>query len=867
MADDTSVVEPDVDVVVVGAGIAGLCAIHRFRQSGFTVRAFESGHDIGGTWHWNRYPGARVDIPSVDYMFSFDPDWQRDWQWSEKYATQPEILRYLNYIADKFDLRRDITLETRVTGARWDEGAALWRVETGAETVTCRHLVMATGCLSIPKEPDIDGIDRFAGATYFTNRWPHEAVDFTGQRVAVIGTGSSGIQTIPNIAAQAAELVVFQRTPNFSLPAHNGPLAPDKLAQLQDEPAYRAAARLSFGGVPVERTLIPTFTVTAEERRQRYENAWQKGELLELLNVFADMMSDPAANHELAEFFRAKIRAAVDDPETAELLCPTEYPIGAKRVCLDTDYFVTFNRDNVRLVDLRHDPLRTVTESGIDTQTESFTFDAIVFATGFDAVTGAVLALDIVGRDGVALKDTWVDGPSTYLGLTAAGFPNLFLITGPGSPSVLSNMAVSIEQHVDLAAEIMTHLRDNGFHTIEPTELAVAGWMQHVDDCASITLFPQANSWYRGANIPGKPKVFMPYTAGVDFYRAVCDEVIARDYLGFSRSGPGGRRCADGVVRRLQPDVQMVLEQVAALNLPPLESMTPADARAMFSAMVATYPPGPTVGEVIDGHFPGDTGPLAYRVYRPPTPGPHPIVLYFHGGGWVLGGAESDDSLCRDLCVRTDAIVVSADYRHAPEHRFPAAADDGVAALRWVADHAAELGGSPDQLVLGGWSAGAGLAAVVCRVARDTGGPAIAGQALLAPVTDSDTDRSSYAENGSGYDLDASLMQWFFDQYSDPADRSDPRIAPLRATDLSGLPPAVLVTSEFDVLRDEGEAYADALRSAGVPVEHIRARGHTHCSLAMVGLVVSGAPVRDQFATEVRRLAAAGAVTPRVGAG
>ena len=491
-------------------------------------------------------------------------------------------------------------------------------------------------------------------------------------------------------------------------------------------------------------------------------------------------MSDPAANHELAEFFRAKIRAAVDDPQTAEALCPTGYPIGAKRVCLDTDYFATFNRDNVRLVDLRRDPLRSVTESGIDTQGQSFDVDAIVFATGFDAVTGAVLAVDIVGRDGQTFEHAWAGGPRTYLGLTVAGFPNLFLVTGPGSPSVLSNMAVSIEQHVDLAAEIITHLRDNAFHAVEPTEPAVEGWMQHVDDCASITLFPQANSWYRGANIPGKPSVFMPYTAGVDFYRGACEEMVARDFLGFRRSGPTGEVCREGVVRRLQPDVQMVLEQTALLGLPPLESMPPQEARAVFGAIIAMYPPGPEVADVVDGRFPGAAGDLAYRLYRPQAAGPQPIVLYFHGGGWVLGGATSDDALCRDLCVRTGAIVVSADYRHAPEGRFPAAADDAVAAARWVAENAADLGGDPNRLVVSGWSAGAGLATVVCLAARAAGGPAIAGQALLAPVTDTDTGRTSYAENGSGYDLDASLMQWFLDRYSDPQDRSDPRIAPLR---------------------------------------------------------------------------------------
>ena len=844
---------PVVDVVVVGAGLAGLYAVHRFRRAGLTMRVFEAGDDIGGTWHWNRYPGARVDIPSVDYMYSFDPDWQRTWQWSEKYATQPEILRYLHHVADTFDLRRDITFNTRIDAARWDAEGAVWQVEAGSETTTCRHLVMATGCLSIPKDPDIAGIGRFAGATYFTSHWPREPVDFTGLRVAVIGTGSSGIQCIPHIAKQARELIVFQRTPNFSLPAHNGPLAPGKLEQLTDESGYRAAARLSFGGVPIERTMTPTFAATEEERQQRYERAWQIGELLELLNVYSDVMSDPAANHQLAEFFRAKITAAVDDPAVAETLCPSGYPIGAKRVCLDTDYFTTFNRDNVRLVDLRRDPLRSITETGIDTQHESFPVDAIVFATGFDAVTGAVLSVDFVGREDRTLAQVWADGPQTYLGLTVRGFPNLFLITGPGSPSVLSNMAVSIEQHVDLTAGIITHVRDHGVHTVEPTETAVSGWMQHVDDCASITLFPQANSWYRGANIPGKPRVFMPYTAGVDFYQAACEDMIARDHLGFRFTGPSGEACHDGVVRRLQPDVQMVLEQTALMDLPPLESMPPQDARATFSAIIAMYPPGPAVAEVVDSRFPGPAGDLAYRLYRPETPGPHPVVLYFHGGGWVLGDSTSDDALCRDLCARTGAIVVSADYRHAPENRFPAAVDDAVAAALWVAENATALGGDPNRLVVSGWSAGAGLAAVVCLAARTAGVPAIAGQALLAPVTDTDTARTSYAENGSGYDLDASLMQWFFDQYCDAPDRRDPRIAPLQANDLRGLPPAVVVTNEFDVLRDGGEAYASALRAAGVPVEHIRARGHTHCSLTMVGLVVSGAPVREQFAAAVRR--------------
>lgn len=847
---------PDVDAVVVGAGAAGLYAVQRLRSSGFSVRVLESADDIGGTWHWNRYPGARVDIPSVDYMYSFDPDWHSDWQWSEKYATQPEILRYLNHVTEKFDLRRDLQFNTRVEGAQWDERTSLWHVHTDRGSISCRFLLMATGCLSIPKQPDIDGIDRFQGEVLFTNRWPHDEVDFTDKRVAVIGTGSSGVQTIPQIAAQARELVVFQRTPNFSIPAHNGPLAQEKLSQLvADEAAYREAARFSRGGVPQERSVTPTFAVSAEDRVQRYERAWQIGELLETINVYADVMSDPAANHELAEFFRNKIRATVDDPKIAELLCPTTYPVGAKRMCLDTDYYATFNRPNVTLVDLREHPLRGLTADGIDTAGGSFGFDTIVFATGFDAVTGAIVAVDITGRDGQTLRDKWASGPSTYLGLTTTGFPNLFMVTGPGSPSVLSNMMVSIEQHVDLVAELLTGLRTDGFDTIEPTGTAEAGWMQHVQDCADITLFPRADSWYMGANIPGKPRAFLPYAAGVDFYRTACDEVLARDCLGFSRLGPAGQNCADGVIRRLQPDVQMVLFELAAMNPPALETLTPAQARGAVAEAATVRPPGPEVGEIVDGLYPGATDNLGYRLYRPPGPGPHPVLVYFHGGGWVLGDARSDDPLCRDLCVRTDSVIISVDYRHAPEHPFPAAIEDGFAAVRWVADNAEPLGCAPGSLMVSGWSAGAGIAAVVCQLARDAAAPAIIGQALLAPVTDADTGRASYTENGHGYDLDTSLMQWFLDQYSEPSERADARIAPLRAKDLTGLPPAVVVTCEFDVLRDAGTAYADALAAAGVPTEHIRARGHTHCSLTMVDLVVSGAPVRQEFAAAVRRLA------------
>ncbi|ARG59231.1 flavin-containing monooxygenase [Mycobacterium kansasii] len=855
----------NVDVVVVGAGFAGLYAAYRLRLAGQSMRIFEAGDDLGGTWYWNRYPGARVDIPSVDYMFSFDADWSKDWQWSEKYATQPEILRYLNHVADKHDLRRDMQFGTRVTQAHWDDTLSGYRVRTDrGDEIGCHYLVMATGCLSVPKDLDIPGVENFTGELYFTSSWPHEPVDFTGKRVGVVGTGSSGIQSIPLIAAQAAQLVVFQRTPCFSIPAHNGPIAPDKLAQLVDDSAYRQAAKYSFGGVPLERTSTPAFSVSADERRQRYERAWQRGELLEVLNLYTDVMSNTLANNDFAEFIRGKIRSIVRDPQTAEALCPTTYPVGAKRLCLDTNYYATFNLPHVRLVNLQDQPLVSVTETGIATAGESFEFDTIVFATGFDAITGAVAAVDIVGRDGLALKDKWRHGPSTYLGLMTEGFPNLFLIAGPHSPSVLSNMAVSIEQHLDFVADALTYLRAHGFDQIEPTKLAEAGWMRHVDDAASITLFPQANSWYVGANIPGKPRTFMAYAAGVDFYRMACDEVAAREYLGFALSGPGGAHCNDGVIRRLQPDVQMVLEQMALLDLPPMESLPPEQARALMNEMNVARPWGPDVGEIVDGSLPGAAGDLAYRLYRPASPGPnllHPLVVYFHGGGWVLGDQTSDDPLCRDLCVRSDTLIVSVNYRHAPEHRFPAALDDGWAAVRWVAEHAEELGGIPGRLAVCGWSAGAGIAAVICQLARDTGWPAIVGQALITPVVDTDQARRSYFDNADGYGLTAPLMRWFFDHYADPEVRDDPRIAPLRAPDLSGLPPAIVVSAEFDPLRDEGDAYAEALAAAEVPVRHVRARGHTHLSLSMVDVVVSGAPIRAQIADALRGFFATDAAT------
>jgi cation diffusion facilitator CzcD-associated flavoprotein CzcO/acetyl esterase/lipase len=849
----------DTDVVVVGAGFSGLHLLHELRRRGFRARVLESADDVGGTWYWNRYPGARCDIQSLDYSYSFDPELDAEWTWSEKFATQPEILRYLQHVAERFDLRRDISFSSRVESAAWDDAASCWRIRTsGDEVIAAQHFVMATGCLSVPKEVDIAGVEEFGGEVYLTGRWPHRHVDLRGKRVAVIGTGSSAIQSIPEIAKEAAQVVVFQRTPNFSIPANNGPIPADKQAALSaDRATYREAARHSPGGVPLEVSQVSALSVDPAEREAHYEAAWERGGIMEFLGCYMDHLANADANELLAEFVRNKVRSIVHDPVTAELLCPKNHPIGTKRLCVDSNYYATYNLPHVRLVDLRAHPIRAVSATGIELVDETFEFDVLVLATGFDAMTGAVVAVDITGRDGVTLKEQWEHGPMTYLGLTAAGFPNFFMVTGPGSPSVLSNMAVSIEQHDDWIVQCLVDLRERGFQTIEPTATAVAEWVRHVNEFADLTLMPRANSWYMGANVPGKPRVFLPYPGGVGRYRATCDEVVTRDYLGFARAGAGAAVVNDGVIRPVKPDVQVMLEMLATLDIPTLDSLSPEDARVMSEAMAAQRAPGPEVGEMVDGELPGPVRALPYRLYRPATPGPHPLMVYFHGGGWVIGGVTSDEPFCRDLCVRTGVAVLSVDYRHAPEDPFPAAVDDAWAALAWVAEHATELGGAPGQLLVGGWSAGANLAAVVAQLARDAGAPALTGQLLVTPVTDGATTHASYGENGEGYILTASLMRWFWDHYCPPDRRDDPRASPLRAGSLAGLAPAVVVTAQFDPLRDEGAAYAEAMAAAGVTVAHIPAAGHTHTSITAVDMLPSGAAVRAALEQALRELLSA----------
>ena len=523
------------DAVVVGAGFAGLYMLHRLRGLGLSVRVFEAGQGVGGTWYWNRYPGARCDVESMDYSYSFSEELQQEWRWTERYSAQPEILKYANHVADRFALRRDIQFGTRVTSSVFDESARRWTIQTDrGDHVSARFCIMATGCLSDAQVPDFPGRDTFAGKWYHTGRWPHEGVDFTGLRGAVIGTGSAAIQSIPIIARQATHLFVFQRTPNFSMPAHNAPLDPAYERQVKANYAeFRRQARESRVGFVVDRSGDSALAVSPGERKREYEQRWARGGL-GFSAAYTDILTSQEANDTAAEFFRAKIRSIVRDPALADLLCPSDYPLGTKRLCVDTDYYATFNRDNVTLVDVRKAPVEAITPRGVRTREAEYPVDAIVFATGFDAMTGALLKIDIRGRAGRTLQRAWAEGPRTYLGVAIAGFPNLFAITGPGSPSVLSNMIVSIEQHVDWIADCLAYLRANGCDTIEATALAQEAWVAHVNEVGHATLYPRAKSWYMGANIPGKPRIFMPYIGGVGVYREKCAEVAARGYEGFA---------------------------------------------------------------------------------------------------------------------------------------------------------------------------------------------------------------------------------------------------------------------------------------------------------------------------------------------
>lgn len=524
------------DMLIIGAGFAGLYMLHRARSLGLSARVLERGGDVGGTWYWNRYPGARCDVESIDYSYSFSEELEQNWSWSERFAAQPEILSYIRFVADHLDLRRDIALNTKVVSAHYDEDGRRWKVVTDAdEAFSARFCVMATGALSEPSKPDFAGLDDFAGRWYQTSRWPHDPVDFTGLRVGVIGTGSSGIQCIPEIARQAESLTVFQRTPNFTIPARNTPWDPDEYERFKANYAdRRAMTRNSRGGIPERAPDKSALDTDEDERRRALDAHWQRGGN-GITMLFNDVLSNEQANTVVADFVRDKIRSTVIDPTVAGLLTPTDHPLGAKRICLDTEYFETYNRPNVRLVDLRANGIQRIDATGIQLAGEHVALDAIVFATGFDALTGALAAIDIKGLSGQTMADAWAGGPRTYLGFSVSGFPNLFLLAGPGTPASLTNVVASIEQHVDWVANCLAWMAANGVDTIEADPAAQEEWVAHVYDAAKGTLMMRANSWYLGANIPGKPRVFMPYVGGLQRFGAIISDVANDNYRGFRK--------------------------------------------------------------------------------------------------------------------------------------------------------------------------------------------------------------------------------------------------------------------------------------------------------------------------------------------
>jgi cation diffusion facilitator CzcD-associated flavoprotein CzcO len=527
----------DFDAVIVGAGFAGLYALHKLRdEMGLSARVFEAGDGVGGTWYWNRYPGARSDSSSWIYCYSFDEELRQEWRWSERYPQQEEMLGYLEHVSDRFDLNPDIQLGTRVTDATFDEETNRWEVRTDAgDVVSARFIVAALGALSAANVPDIPGMETFDGERYHTAEWPKEGVDFTGKRVGVIGTGATGIQVATELAEQVEHLTVFQRTPNYALPLGNHPLDAEFRQQYKEN--YEEIwewVRHNFSGHDYDPIEKNTNEATPEERDRAYQERWDRGGFGLWLGNYDDILEDREANNAVSEWVRQKIRERIDDPETAEKLTPTDHAFGTKRVPLENGYYEIFNQDNVDLVDVKETPIEGITPTGVRTEGGEYEFDALVFATGFDAMTGPYNKIDIRGRDGELLRDKWAEGPRTYLGLMSAGYPNLFAITGPQSPSVLTNMPVAIEQHVDYISGVIGHMQDNGLEAVEPTREAEDEWVDHSQEVAHATLLPESATWYMGANIPGKPQVFLPYLGGLGPYREKCDEIAANGYEGFA---------------------------------------------------------------------------------------------------------------------------------------------------------------------------------------------------------------------------------------------------------------------------------------------------------------------------------------------
>ncbi|OBF29693.1 alpha/beta hydrolase fold domain-containing protein [Mycobacterium sp. ACS4331] len=819
------------DVIVIGAGFAGMYAIHKFRdQLGLDVRGFEAAPDVGGTWYWNRYPGARVDIAGVYYSFSFDEQLQQEWHWTERYPAQAEILRYIEHVADRYDIRRSITFNARVTSVTWDDGADLWRVTTDAGTThTARFFVAGSGTLSSPKKPDIPGVDSFAGQTLMTSSWP-DGVDLQGKRVGVIGTGASGVQVISEVSKIAGSLTVFQRTPNFVTPMRNHPIDPvEEAAEKARYAEIREESRNNFFGMPYHDILPSALAASEQERRAVYGDRWQKGGFRFLMDTFADLLINREANDTAAEYIREQIRERVKDPVTAELLCPKDEPYGTKRPPLETDYLDAYNRETVTLVDISSNSIDSVIPSGVRLADGTIhELDVLILAVGFDALTGPLMAMNITGRNGQRLADAWKDGPETYLGLMSRGFPNLFMITGPQSPAVTYTVPLAIEDHVDFAADLLRHMDAHGQRVFDVELQAQQQWDVETNAMGAMTLMVESkSSWYMGANVPGKPRKILLYIGGVPRYRGICDNVVHNDFRGL-RFAATSSELTDAVgAPALDPAFMFLDEMTAKQGVTGLKELGVEGARAVVSSFLEMQAP-PRAGVEVAEQAYGDDPEQRLRVYTPEGSGPGaPVVVYFHGGGFVGGDLAIADEPARDLATRTGAIVVSATYRRAPEHRFPAAHNDAYAALRWTVDNIGAHGGDPTRIALAGDSAGGNLA-VAAALRAKADGIDLESLLLIYPLVNLSIETPSRAEFAGGPVITRADLDWFAEQYAPaPEDRTDPRLA-LDTADLEGLPPTLILANECDPLRDEAILLADRMRATGVDVSVRRFDGMGH---------------------------------------
>jgi cation diffusion facilitator CzcD-associated flavoprotein CzcO/acetyl esterase/lipase len=841
--------QTQVDAVIVGAGFSGLYATHRLRNvQGLSVRCFEAASGPGGVWHWNRYPGARCDIESIFYSYSFDEDLQREWRWTERFAAQPEILAYLEHVADRFDLDRSFRFDTRVTSVVWDDDADRWLIRTddGAVT-TARFFINAAGAFSVVKRNDFPGQADFGGTVLHTSRWPAEGVDLAGKRVAVVGTGSTGIQVIQTIAEQVAELTVFQRTPNFACPLGNRRLTDEEFEQVVAEyPRLREESRRRLAGTAYPRAVRSALMDTPEQRRDLYDRYYHGGGFRMLASTYFDLVINPVANETAAAYIRDRIRERVRDPEVAELLCPKDHPYATKRATFETNYYETFNLPHVRLVDARTTPIVRITKKGIATTAAEYPCDVIVLATGFDVGAGALIRMGVVGRGGRRLPDHWADGQRAYVGMATHGFPNLFHINGPQSAAALFNNPTAIEDSVDFVGKLIAFADAHGHTTVEATAAAEDRYNDLVREVADATLFPKATTWYMGDNIPGKPRTPVSLFTGAPMYRAICAEVEDEGYSGFSFDGHDRQ-----LPNTIKLDGAAVFLLAGRLNMgaKPLEECSLDEARATMESFRLLQLPVPPEVSVTDTRYPTEFGQRTARLYRPPIDGSLPVVVFIHGGGWIGGSLDVFDEPCATLARRLGALVVSPDYRLAPEHPFPAATDDTVAVLRWAADHIADFGGDPERIAVGGESAGANLAAVAALRVREDGWPRLRAQVLVTPPVDPRADTESRRTYARGPIISTELGERLWAAYlGDPANAASAWAAPARAGDLSGLPPALVITMEADPTRDEAEEYGRALAAAGVPTECRRFDGLFHGTLSMSAAIPRAAEIQDAMA-------------------